>query len=158
MDSYTAFYNKFRERLFSYLMRYTGDCEISRDIMQESFTRYLEHYKNREYSVSLLYKIARNAMMDLLRKQKKEVSGTDKEQEDRSNSAEESLLINEEYRHVLDALQKLEHQERETISLALDGDLSYREVAAIVGISEANVKIRVHRARKKLRELLSKGD
>jgi len=126
--------------------------------MQESFTRYLEHYKNEKERVSLLYKIARNALMDLLRKQKKEGSGSDEEQRDGSKSAEESLLINEEYRHVLNSLQKLEHKEREAISMVLDGDLSYREISAIIGTSEANVKVRVHRARKKLRELLSKGD
>ena len=158
MDPYIAFYNKFKEKLFAYLMRYTGDCEISSDIMQESFTRYLEHYRNQEYSASLLYKIARNALMDLLKKQKRDVHNVDEEYEDRSRSVEESLLIQEEYRDTLEGLQRLGHNEREVISLVLNGDLSYKEIASIVGISEANVKVRVHRARTRLRELLSKGD
>ena len=158
MDPYIAFYNKYKEKLFAYLMRYTGDCEISSDIMQESFTRYLERYRNQEYSSSLLYKIARNALMDLLRKQKRDVHNVDVEHEDRSRSVEASLLIQEEYRDVLEGLQRLGHNDREVISLVLNGDLSYREIASIVGISEANVKVRVHRARTRLRELLSKGD
>ena len=37
-------------------------------------------------------------------------------------------------------------------------DLSYREIASLVGISEANVKVKVHRARLKLRKKLKEGD
>ena len=55
------------------------------------------------------------------------------------------------------ALQKLDDDERDILSLILSSDLSYREIATIAGISEANVKVKVHRARIKLKKMLE-GD
>ena len=50
--------------LFSYLMRMTGDYYLASDIMQESFTRYLECYPKQIPNASLLFTIARNAIFD----------------------------------------------------------------------------------------------
>jgi RNA polymerase sigma-70 factor (ECF subfamily) len=55
---------------------------------------------------------------------------------------------------VLAAMKHLEEDERDLISLVVSSDLSYREVAEVTGISEANVKVKIHRARKKLRNLM----
>jgi RNA polymerase sigma-70 factor (ECF subfamily) len=63
-------------------------------------------------------------------------------------------MAREEYRRVLVALQKMDEDERDILSLVIGGDLSYREIAAISGISEANVKVKVHRSRLKLRKML----
>ena len=45
--------------LFAYLMRITGDYYLSGDIMQESFTRYLDRYGKQKQSAPVLFKIAR---------------------------------------------------------------------------------------------------
>ena len=45
--------------LFTYLMRMTGDYYLAGDIMQESFTRYLERYPKQVPNASLLFTIAR---------------------------------------------------------------------------------------------------
>ena len=47
MNRYREFYKDHKDGLFNYLMRMTGDYELARDLMQESFTRYLEHYKDK---------------------------------------------------------------------------------------------------------------
>ena len=44
MEKFGSFYNESRKTLFNYLMRMTGDHYLAGDIMQESFTRYLENY------------------------------------------------------------------------------------------------------------------
>jgi RNA polymerase sigma-70 factor (ECF subfamily) len=44
------------------------------------------------------------------------------------------------------------------LALAVSGVLSYRKIASIAGISEANVKVKVHRARLKLKKILNAGD
>ena len=41
---FREFYNKHKDRFFAYLMRSTGDYYLASDIMQDSFTRYLERY------------------------------------------------------------------------------------------------------------------
>ena len=52
--------------LFGYLMRTSGDYYLSGDIMQESFTRFYKHYRHQSQEPSLLYTIARNALLVVL--------------------------------------------------------------------------------------------
>jgi len=136
-------------------MRMTGDYHLSGDIMQESFTRYFEHY-GQEDTPSLLYTIARNTFFDHIRREKRS-SLVENRQDESYVDHERVLIVREEYRRVLLALQKLEEDERDILSLIVSSDLSYREIATIAGISEANVKVKVHRARVKLKKILE-GD
>ena len=138
-------------------MRLTGNYPLASDIMQESFTRYLEHYGPQTQNVSLLFTIARNLVWDNTRKKtnNKEIENNI---EDVTFNPEEQLLVRESYRNVLSAMQKLKKSQRDLLALTISSDLSYREIANILGISEANVKVKVHRARILLKELLQTGD
>ena len=71
MDKFRAFYNRYKNMLFAYLMRTSGDYDLAGDIMQESFTRYLARYGKHEPNAPLLFKIARNALTDHRRKSKR---------------------------------------------------------------------------------------
>ena len=71
---------------------------------------------------------------------------------------EAQMMVREDYRRVLAAIQKMEPEERDVLSLVVSSDLSYREIARITGTSEGNVKIRVHRARVKLRKMMNTGE
>jgi RNA polymerase sigma-70 factor (ECF subfamily) len=157
VDRYGAYYREHKDKLFAYLMRMTGDYYLSGDIMQESFTRYLEHYGQEPPSLPLLYTICRNALFDHSRREKhKSLLAGD--QADCSGDQEGALMVREEYRRVLSAMEKLEKDERDLLALAASGDVPYREIASICQLSEANVKVRVHRARLKLKEILKRGD
>ena len=143
--------------LFAYLMRRTGDYYLSGDIMQESFTRYLNRYGDHTHSGPLLFKIARNALLDDRRKAHRNASLTEEDEPDTENP-EHQLLVRDEYRRVLSALLQLGEAERDVLSLAVSSDLSYRDIAELTGTSEQNIKVRVHRARVKLRTILNQGD
>jgi RNA polymerase sigma-70 factor (ECF subfamily) len=153
---FREFYKKHRERLFAYLMRSTGDYHLSSDILQESFTRCVEKYGNEGLSPTLLFTIARNAIIDGHRKKGRDTALFD-EPELRHPNPESHLLVREDYRRVLAAMQKLAPEERDVLSLVVSSDLSYREIARVTGTSEGNVKVRVHRARVKLRKMLNEG-
>jgi len=152
------FYEDHKGKIFSYLMRMTaGDYDLSQDIMQESYTRYLEHYGAENPSLSLLYAIARNALIDHERRMRgREV--VREEYRDDSGNQEHSFMVREEYRRVLSGFRGLEKDEKDILTLVVSGDLSYRQIASIVGMSEANVKVKVHRARIKLKRILEEGD
>ena len=156
MDRFREFYSNHKDKLFNYLMRISGDYDLASDLMQESFTRYLEHYRRKPQRVSLLYTIARNAFFDNLRQRERQTS-LNEEEADQSKDQEQAYLVREEYRRVLSAMRHLENTEKETLALVISGDLSYREIASITGLSEANVKVKVHRARRKLKKLLYNG-
>ena len=157
MEKFDSFYKDYEKTLFNYLMRMTGDYYLAGDIMQESFTRYLEKYKGLLPNASLLFTIARNALFDHSRKRERN-TGLKEEPIDRSRSQEHDLMVKQEYRQVLEAMQRLNPDERDILALAISDGLSYRDVASIVGISIENVKVRVHRARHKLKKILQRGD
>jgi RNA polymerase sigma-70 factor (ECF subfamily) len=152
------FYEDHKGKIFSYLMRMTaGDYDLSQDIMQESYTRYLEHYGTENPSLSLLYTIARNALIDYERRMRgREVVRA--EYRDDSGNQEHRFMVREEYRRVLSGFRGLEKDEKDILTLVVSGGLSYRQIASIVGISETNVKVKVHRARIKLKRILEEGD
>ena len=157
VTNFRAFYQKHRDRLFAYLMRSTGDYYISGDILQESFTRYLEKYGEDEPQPALLYTIARNAVVDGHRKQGRDTALLDAQDNSRPNP-ESHMMVREDYRRVLAAMQQLEPEERDILSLVVSSGLPYRDVARVAGTSEANVKVRVHRARLKLKKMMNTGE
>jgi len=157
VSDFRAFYREHRDRLFAYLMRSTGDYYLSGDILQESFTRYLEKYGEEEPKPALLYTIARNAVVDGHRRQWRETTLSDALDHSRHNP-ETHMMVNEDYRRVLAGMQALEPEERDILSLVVSSGLPYRDIARIAGTSEANVKVRVHRARVKLKKMMTTGD
>jgi RNA polymerase sigma-70 factor (ECF subfamily) len=156
MDNFQDFYKRQKNRLFSYLMRMTGDYYLSMDIMQESFLRCLDKYRDKTLNISLLYTISRNVFIDFTRREKRKTA-LDQDTADQNADIEKEYGIKQEYRKVMAAMKRLEADEREILALALTEDLKYQEIAKVMGINEGNVKIKVHRARLKLREFLSEG-
>jgi len=156
VNSFAEFYSENRKRLFAYLVRMSGEGELARDLLQESFAKYLERYGCDRLSVPLLFTIARNAFFDVARKRKKYPEAAP-ETDPAGPDPEAEVLIREEYRRVVDAFQRLDLAEREVLSLVVSSGLSYRAIAETVGISEANVKVKVHRARLRLRDILKAG-
>ena len=157
MNNFEEFYKRQKDKLFSYLMRVTGDYYLSMDIMQESFLRCLDKYKAETMNISLLYTIARNVMIDHYRKNKRRKE-LDQDENDYQQNHENLFQIKQEYRQVIAAMNTLETDEREILALALTENQKYGEIASIMGIKEGNVKVKVHRARMKLKEILQHGD
>jgi RNA polymerase sigma-70 factor (ECF subfamily) len=157
MDDYGLFYRSWKSKIFNYLMRMTGDSGQAGDIMQETFTRHLSRYGEGNRDVPLLYRIAHNVFMDEKRRGGKWQDATELEEQEPPLDEDRRLMIRSEYRRVLAALDLIDPDEREILALVVGEDLTYREIADIVGISEANVKVKVHRARLKLRAMLREG-
>jgi RNA polymerase sigma-70 factor (ECF subfamily) len=156
MEEFRIFYEKQRGKLFSYLLRISGDYYLAMDIVQESFTRYFEKYADNTRNVSLLYTIARNDFLDHKRKAVRHVE-FEQSHEPRSEDIAQTLEVKEEYARVISAMKQLADDEREILALVLSGDFNYKQIASIVDISEGNVKVKVHRARIKLRKILRSG-
>jgi RNA polymerase sigma-70 factor (ECF subfamily) len=153
VNTFKDFYNRQRQKFFGYLIRRAGDYHLACDIMQESFTRLFEKYTTEQFTPQLLYTIGRNLVLDALRKRKHNPFEID-DVEQPGDEPERYLMVRDEYRQVLAAMRHLEDDERDLLSLVVSSELSYRELAEITGISEANVKVKIHRARKKLRTYL----
>ncbi|MRR14576.1 hypothetical protein EG833_03940, partial [archaeon] len=58
------------------------------------------------------------------------------------------------FHRVLRGMKELNEEDRDILSMVAGGDLSYGEISSVLGISVANIKVRVHRARLRLRQYL----
>jgi len=156
VNDYGLFYKENKERLYAYLLRMTGERQLALDLVQESFVRYLGRYGRREYNKALLYTIGRNAALDAFRRQS--ATGFDPDNyQDFGADPEQRTIDQEKFNQTMSAIDKLAPLDRELISLVTTTDLTYYEIGRVLKISEANVKVRIHRARTKLREMLASG-
>ena len=156
MNTFKEFYNQQRRKFLAYLIRRSGDYHLACDIMQESFARLYEKYTTENFTPQLLYTIGRNLALDSLR-QRKNQSFSPAGNDQTVDSQEHYLMVRDEYRRVLAAMRHLEDDERDLLALVVSSEMPYRELAQITGTSEANVKVKIHRARKKLRSYLEAG-
>lgn len=156
MNDYGLFYKENKDRLYAYLLRMTRDRQLALDLVQESFVRYLKRYGRHEFNKALLYTIGRNAALDVFRR--KAATGVDTETyQDLGADPEQQIIDQEKFNQMMSAIAKLAPLDRELISLVATTDLTYQEIGRVLKISEANVKVRIHRARTKLREMLASG-
>lgn len=122
--------------------------------MQESFTRHFQHYGNAVvFSPALLFTIARNALIDFQRSQGK-FQRKARVASQVVADEEVSFIVREDSTRIHEAIDKLPEQDREILILAVGG-VAYKEIATIFDLSVANVKVRIHRTRTRLRQMLT---
>lgn len=156
LDKFQTFYRQTAVRFYNYLLRITADPDLAGDIFQESYARYWERYGRREPSVGLLFTIGRNAIIDHRRRQKQTFCYEDRCQDERPDQ-EAALISKQAYQRVLAAMGTLEPLERDVLALAVDGGFAYSEISRLTDLSPGNVKVKIHRARQKLRRILKEA-
>lgn len=157
MEKFRQFYTAHRDSLFGYLVRRSGNPALAADLVQESFTRYLEQYRDREPpSPALLFTIGRNLLHDQMRKNRANRELIDDTPDTVRGDEEQAYIQREQARNVFSALRQLDDEDRDILALVVSSEMTYREIAAIRGCSETTIKVRVHRARQKLRRLLAR--
>ncbi|MFT5700034.1 MAG: RNA polymerase sigma-70 factor (ECF subfamily) [Desulforhopalus sp.] len=157
MKKFQSFYTDNKDKLFGYLLRKTGNSHLAADLVQEAFTRYLERYRTREQSIGLLFTIGRNLFYDQMRQKSQWIPREDLAQESVGNQ-EQKYIDKEELGAVFAALEKLGDDERDVLAMVVSSGLTYEEIAHIRKCSVANIKVKVHRARKKLKEYLRENN
>jgi RNA polymerase sigma-70 factor (ECF subfamily) len=156
VESYDRFYRENKDRVFAYLLRLTGNYHLSLDVMQESFTRYFARYRNNGNNCALLYTIARNTVLDSFRKRREETLPREDEVS-LPGDPERELMEKQACQKMMDAIQQLNPVDRELMALLAAKTFSYKEIGTLLNISEANVKVKVHRARLRLKSILGNG-
>ena len=157
MESCERLYRDNRERVLRFLLHLTGDVELARDLVQETFARYLSRYGRDSEQLGLLFTIARNAGLDALRRRRTSTL-PERETADPRRDPEHQLIDRQELDRVLVAIRRLDDTDRQLVAFLATGTFSYREIGRLLDLSETNVKVRVHRARLKLKALMAEGE
>jgi RNA polymerase sigma-70 factor (ECF subfamily) len=155
--AFAGFYERTARPLWAYLARSSGNPALADDLMQESFVRFLCADAPRDGDVEArryLFRIASNLLRDHWRRPVA-TSIEDVPEMTLVAAAENSGW---ETRALLaPALAGLKPRERQMLWLAHAEGYSHREVAEIMGVGSASVRLLLFRARRKLAALLEKG-
>jgi RNA polymerase sigma-70 factor (ECF subfamily) len=175
LDAFEALTTRHEQRVYSLAMRMLGQEQDAEDVTQQTFLSALEGLPcfrgEASYSTWLL-RIASHAALKVIRKRKgldmisweeateaSEHSDTIPHPEfiaDWRQSPEKLVQTREIQRLLDEALARLDEKHRLVFLLRDVEGLSVKETAETLGLSEANTKVRLLRARLQLREQLTK--
>lgn len=161
-----------RRPLFGYLCRVLKNRELAEDTFQEVFIRVMKarsRYKRTAKFTTWLYKIAHNACIDALRREryrKTESLSAPKNMGDETEFTLQDAIPSPnpgpdtefDRKHFLQVLKKcvgrLSPEQREVFVLRQYQSIPFREIARITGATESTVKSRMRYALKSLRAML----
>ncbi|HEY0177757.1 MAG TPA: RNA polymerase sigma-70 factor [Pedobacter sp.] len=158
--AFTEIYNRYWPLLFLHVRRMLSDDELAQDVVQELFTRIWNKAEGLEFTTSLsayLYSSVRNRVFNVIKHEKiKESSLLDiaKFMEEGTLLADERLRYQELVNVIEAEITKMPEKMREIFELSRKDNLSHKEIAARLGISEHTVRKQVQRALKNLRHKL----
>lgn len=163
-EAYEVLMKKYISQAKTFALKYVHDAYEAEDIVQESFADiYVQRFSfDQQYSFSTyLYAIIKNKAMNYLKKNRElPMSGFDEQAE---IPLLEQKLIDEvtpeteyfrktEFEELMSAIQRLSEDEKNLLYLYAAEECTYKEIAGRLGITVMQVKIKLFRTRKKLRE------
>ncbi|REG90062.1 RNA polymerase sigma factor [Winogradskyella sediminis] len=152
--------------VYAFQLKRTKNENDAEDITIQTFSKafdkistYNEAYKFKTWLIT----ISKNIHIDLVRKQKKTINNTSKDNEDQyfdivdnSPSPEDKIITEQNLAHLLRDIKKLKLHYQEVINLRYFQELSYKEISEELKEPINNVKVKLLRAKKLLAEIIVK--
>ena len=169
-SAFEALVTENEKRIYNLCRRLTGNQEDAAELTQEAFLnawRGLGRFQGESSFSTWLYRLATNACIDFLRKEKRRQSlsmtvSLDDEEEarqvelpDERYAPEGALERAEARRAVAEGLKRLTLEHRQVLVMREIHGLSYAEIGQVLGLEEGTVKSRIARARGALRKVLT---
>ncbi len=160
-EAYAKLYDLYIKRIYRFVFFKVSSETEAEDITSEVFLKawnYLSSNKEVKSFSGLLYRIARNAVIDLYRSKSNSTEVLIQEGVDYGDQGQWYNDTNNriETNNLLEALKKLKHEYREVITLRYVEELDVSEIAEITGKGSVAVRVTLHRALKKLKEIAEK--
>ena len=153
LDQAAVLYERYKRPIFNFFLYLRHDRELSQDFTQQVFYRLLKYRNTFQEDGSFktwIYKIARNIHHDHYQRNmlvmNEFLDDFDVADEVLDNQDDELVLVTK-------ALKKLPDEYREVLVMSRYENMKYEQIADVLDISVALVKVRVHRAIKALREV-----
>ena len=163
-EAFGKIYDKYVDEIFRFALMRLNTKEEAQDIASEAFLKAWQYITLSEKRVdnirALLYRIARNLIIDNYRSRGKEVQAFDQKQfeelVDLSFNLEESVLKKDDIREVFSVLDDLPEESRDLVMMRYSQDLGISEIADILGKNSGAIRVALHRAIKQLKSILKK--
>jgi RNA polymerase sigma-70 factor (ECF subfamily) len=156
---FDTFVDRYKARLVRYLAHRTGDRDAAEDLAQDVLIRVLRGaFAGRSSVATWVFSIANRCAIDhaRARRRRRDPAGQPAAEEPASSALDPALLAirNDSDRRVDRLLAQLPPPQREVIALKVFGDLSFTEVATVLGRPIGTVKSQMRYGLQKVHELL----
>ncbi len=157
-------YDATMQLLFKVSYRIVNDEEAAEDLVHDSFIKANEKqlvFPSLDDAKYWLIRVVKNASLNYAKRKLREAKAYHKalyEGRQEMESGETELLKAEAIKSAREALEKLPPKLKEVLILREYGEMNYKEIGKVLGITEANVKVRVFRAREQLVKLIGEED
>ena len=164
-QAYKVLVERYQHYIFTLAFRLTQSREDAEEIAQDVFVkafRSLADFKGGSKFSTWIYTIAHNTSITKLRKKKLKISSLDDEgtffQAENHESDFKANQVEDKARKqmVRDAIRMLSADDAQIITLFYQGDQSLEEIGTIIGVEPNAVKVRLFRARQRLKEKMEK--
>jgi RNA polymerase sigma-70 factor (ECF subfamily) len=159
--SYAELVKRYQNLVFTIALRYTPNREDAEEIAQDAFIKAfksLKDFRGESKFSTWLYTITTTSCLSFLRKKKLNVHSLDNEKVyavvENQDSGFNANQMETKSRHTMvnEAIQLLSVDDANVLTLFYKGDQSLEEIAVAMGIEANAVKVRLHRARARLKE------
>src|SRR3989339_84820 len=155
-EAFGELYDEYIQKIYKFVYFKTHHKEVAENLTSKAFIKAFEKiksYDSRKASFSTwLYGIARNTVIDYYRTKKLNINVEDVWDLPAKNGLLEDVDNRMKLEEVGKHLKTLDVGQREIIIMRVWDDLSYKEIAQIIGKSEANCRMMYMRAVGKLKE------
>lgn len=157
-ELYLQLYKKQSKIIFFYLLKHGCSKQDAEDIIQESFIKLLEYCNeiNEGSEASWLFKVALNNFRNRYKKQLRHPQLVINEMDFKEifqDEPERQLLQKEESHTIIQCLHSMKEAQRELLILKYEMNLSYREIAELLGTKEEQIKIYLYRSRNAFKKI-----
>jgi RNA polymerase sigma-70 factor (ECF subfamily) len=157
-EAFRALYEQTARGVWAYLSRITGDAHLADDLLQETYYRFLRAravFETDDHRRNYLFRIATNLVRDTRRRNRAVHVALPDEDGPSALSAPGDVEARAQTRADLSrAMAKLRPRDRSLLWLAYGQGASHREIAEILDLKAASIKLLLFRARRRLARLL----
>ncbi len=158
-EAYAALYDLYVKRIYRFVYFKVSSHEEAEDITSDVFLKawnFLQDNPEVKSFSGLLYRIARNSIIDLYRTRSSKPESRLDEDTDVGDGGRWYIDVTDkiETQKVLVAIKKLKQEYQEVITLKYIDELDIDEIVEITGKGKIAIRVTLHRALKKLKDLL----
>ncbi|WJS95581.1 RNA polymerase sigma factor [Flavobacterium johnsoniae] len=135
-----------------YMDNYDDQQDLFQEIVCQLWKSY-ETFRNESQFSTWMYRVAVNTAIVFLRKEKRKVDKYEIASENIKEEEGDSHIKESQLDHFYKAVQKLEKIDKAIIFYQLEG-FSHKEIGENLGISEGNARVKLNRAKEKLKEII----
>lgn len=155
--NFETIYKAYWQKVFRLCMGYVNDTASAKDLSQETFIKIwkqLPKFRNESSIGTWIFRIATNTCLRQIQKENK-MPKSELPLEIKEEAIE--ICIEKDLQFLYQCISELQEIDRIIISLELE-DINQKEIAEIVGLSEGNIRVKIHRIKEKLTKKFIKNE